>query len=94
MKKRFEWSPQARSDLKKIEREQAMQILMALTSYGETGEGDIKHLRGKLTGTRPSAWAIGASGFWKEKGISSTSWPSAAAAKPTGKLWPLRHCAI
>jgi mRNA-degrading endonuclease RelE of RelBE toxin-antitoxin system len=52
VKKRFKWSPQARSDLKEIEREQAMQILMALTRYAETGEGDIKHLRGKLTGTR------------------------------------------
>ena len=52
MKKRFEWSPQARSDLKEIEREQAMQILMALTRYGQTGEGDIKHLRGKLSGLR------------------------------------------
>jgi mRNA-degrading endonuclease RelE of RelBE toxin-antitoxin system len=52
VKKRFEWSPQARSDLKEIEREQAMQILMALTRYGQTGEGDIKHLRGKLSGLR------------------------------------------
>ena len=52
MKKHFEWSPQARSDLNEIEREQAMQILMALTRYGQTGEGDIKHLRGKLAGTR------------------------------------------
>ena len=34
MKKRFEWSPEARSDLKEVEREQAMQILMALTRYG------------------------------------------------------------
>ena len=50
--KRFEWSPQARSDLKEIEREQAVQILMALRRYGQTGEGDIKHLRGKLTGSR------------------------------------------
>jgi len=52
VKKRFEWSPQARSDLNEIEREPAMQILMALTRYGQTGEGDIKHLRGKLAGTR------------------------------------------
>ena len=52
MKKRFEWSPQARNDLREIEREQAMQILIALTRCGLTGEGDIKHLGGKLTGTR------------------------------------------
>jgi hypothetical protein len=25
---------------------------MALRRYGQTGEGDIKHLRGKLTGSR------------------------------------------
>jgi hypothetical protein len=38
VKKRFEWSPQACSDLKEIDREQAMQILMALTRYGHRSE--------------------------------------------------------
>ena len=38
-----------------------MQILIALTSYGQTGEGDIKRLRGKLTGTlrlRVGDWRV------------------------------------
>ena len=85
MRKRFEWSPQARGDLKEIEREQALQILKAFTRWGQTGEGDVKHLRGKLSGTHRLRVAIGASGFRKRKGTSSISWQSATAAKPTDK---------
>ncbi len=47
--------------MKEIEREQAMQILMALTRYGQTGEGYIKYLRGKLVGTcrlRVGDWRV------------------------------------
>jgi mRNA-degrading endonuclease RelE of RelBE toxin-antitoxin system len=38
VKKRFEWSPQARSDLKEIEREQAMQILMRPHATAKPGK--------------------------------------------------------
>jgi mRNA-degrading endonuclease RelE of RelBE toxin-antitoxin system len=42
--KRFVWQPAARADLRRIERETAMRILLALTQYGKTGEGDVKKL--------------------------------------------------
>jgi hypothetical protein len=42
---RFAWPASARSELRGVDREYAMRILMALTRYGETGEGDIKALR-------------------------------------------------
>ena len=43
---KFAWPESARSDLRGVDREYAMRILMALTRYGETGEGDIKALSG------------------------------------------------
>jgi mRNA interferase RelE/StbE len=43
---RFFFTPAAQEDLRRIDREQAMKILLALTRYGETGEGDVKQLKG------------------------------------------------
>ena len=43
---RFRFTEAARNDLRRIDREQAMQILQALARYGETGEGDVKRLQG------------------------------------------------
>jgi mRNA-degrading endonuclease RelE of RelBE toxin-antitoxin system len=43
--KRFEWTAQAKSELRQIEREQAMRILLELTRYSETGQGDVKRLQ-------------------------------------------------
>jgi hypothetical protein len=43
---RFFFTTAAQDDLRRIDREQAMKILLALTRYGETGEGDVKQLRG------------------------------------------------
>ena len=43
---RFRFTEAARSDLRRIDREQAMKILLALTRYAETGEGDVKQLKG------------------------------------------------
>jgi mRNA-degrading endonuclease RelE of RelBE toxin-antitoxin system len=43
---RFFFTPAAQDDLRRIDREHAMNILLALTRYGETGEGDIKQLKG------------------------------------------------
>jgi len=42
--KRFVWEPAARADLRRLDRETAMRILVALTRYGESGEGDVKPL--------------------------------------------------
>jgi mRNA-degrading endonuclease RelE of RelBE toxin-antitoxin system len=44
VKRTFIWQPAARSDLRQIDRETAMRILLALAQYGSTGEGDVKKL--------------------------------------------------
>jgi hypothetical protein len=41
LKLSFVWAPSARVELRRIERETAMRILLALTRYAETGEGDL-----------------------------------------------------
>lgn len=43
---RFIWTDHAKADLRQIDREQALQILRALTRYGNSGEGDLKRLKG------------------------------------------------
>jgi hypothetical protein len=40
----FVWEPAARADLRRLDRETAMHILLALTNHGESGEGDVKRL--------------------------------------------------
>ena len=42
---RFQWTDQAKGELRKIERQQAMNILLELTRYGATGQGDVKRLK-------------------------------------------------
>jgi mRNA-degrading endonuclease RelE of RelBE toxin-antitoxin system len=61
LKLHFVWASSARAELRKIERETAMRILLAPTRYGETGEGDVKALEGKFTGThrlRVGDWRV------------------------------------
>ena len=43
---RFRFTEAAGADLRRIDREQAMNILLALTRFGNTGEGDVKQLKG------------------------------------------------
>ena len=43
---RIRFTEAARSDLRRIDREQAMNILLALTRFCNTGEGDVKQLKG------------------------------------------------
>lgn len=40
-----DWSPQARADLRAIDRETALQILRAIDRYLGTGAGDVKKLQ-------------------------------------------------
>jgi hypothetical protein len=44
---KFIWPESARADLRGIDRDMAMRILLALTRYGDSGEGDIKDLAGE-----------------------------------------------
>ena len=43
---RFRFTESAQGDLRRIDREKARSILIALTRYGKTGEGDVKQLKG------------------------------------------------
>ena len=58
--KSFLWEPAARADLRKLDRETAMRILLTLTRYGETGEGDVKMLtdRDGLYRLRVGKWRL------------------------------------
>jgi mRNA-degrading endonuclease RelE of RelBE toxin-antitoxin system len=47
---RFIWPESARSELRATDRGSAMRILIALTRFGDSGEGDIKALSGEWTG--------------------------------------------
>ena len=42
---RSQWTDQAEGELRKVERQQAMNILLELTRYGATGQGDVKRLK-------------------------------------------------
>jgi mRNA-degrading endonuclease RelE of RelBE toxin-antitoxin system len=42
----FQWTEAAKSDLRSIDREQALNILHHVTDYGSTGNGDVKQLKG------------------------------------------------
>lgn len=44
-KKSITWSPEARSDLRAIDRETALRILRTIDAFVTTGAGDVKRLR-------------------------------------------------
>ena len=44
--KKIVFTPPARADVRRIDRETAMRILASLHRFAETGEGDIKKLEG------------------------------------------------
>ncbi len=46
------WSPEARADLRAIDRENAMQILYCVDRYLTNRTGDVKKLKHPLTGFR------------------------------------------
>jgi mRNA-degrading endonuclease RelE of RelBE toxin-antitoxin system len=46
------WSPEARADLRAIDRETALQILHSIDRYLASRTGDVKKLRPPLTGFR------------------------------------------
>ena len=60
MMRSFLWEPAARADLRKLDRETAMRILLTLTRYGNTGEGDVKMLtdRDGLYRLRVGKWRL------------------------------------
>lgn len=46
------WSPEARADLRAIDRETAIQILRCIDRYLSSRTGDVKKLKAPVTGFR------------------------------------------
>lgn len=45
--KKIAWSDDARADVRRIDRTTAMRILIAIHRFAESGEGDVKELKGQ-----------------------------------------------
>jgi mRNA interferase RelE/StbE len=45
--KRISWTGPAKADVRRLDRETAMQILVSLHRFAELGAGDVKALRGR-----------------------------------------------
>jgi mRNA interferase RelE/StbE len=45
--RKIAWSESARADIRRLDRDTAMRIFAALHRFAETGEGDIKKLKGE-----------------------------------------------
>lgn len=45
--KKIAWSEPARADIRRLDRDTAMRILAGLHHFAETGQGDIKKLKGE-----------------------------------------------
>lgn len=45
--KKIAWSERARADIRRLDRDTAMRIFAALHRFAETGESDIKKLKGE-----------------------------------------------
>ncbi|HWY19594.1 MAG TPA: type II toxin-antitoxin system RelE/ParE family toxin [Candidatus Acidoferrum sp.] len=45
--KKIDWSEDARADVRRIDRKMAMRIFTTIQRFAETGEGDVKELKGQ-----------------------------------------------
>jgi mRNA interferase RelE/StbE len=45
--KKIDWSEDARADVRRIDRKMAMRIFTTILRFAETGEGDVKELKGQ-----------------------------------------------
>lgn len=50
--KKIVFTPAARADVRRIDRDTAMRILTALDHFARTGEGDVKKLQGNTNDLR------------------------------------------
>ena len=73
---RFRWTDQAKGELRKIERQQAMNILLELTRYGTTGQGDVKRLKNSDQ-YRLRVTTVSASWRWKTARCESCAFATA-----------------
>ena len=58
MKKRFNWTGEARTDLRRIRKEQVLDILKALDRFSREGAGDIRKLTDDAQALTDSVQAI------------------------------------
>lgn len=82
--KKIAWSEQARADIRRLDRETAMRILTALHRFAETGEGDIKRLKGSPT-NNDYAWETTVYASLKSLSRLSVSIRYGIASKPIDK---------
>ena len=45
--KKISWSEEARADIRRIDRKIAMRIFTTIQRFAETGEGNVKQLKGR-----------------------------------------------
>ena len=45
--RKIDWSEHAQADIRRLDRDTAMRIFAALHRFAETGEGDVKKLKGE-----------------------------------------------
>ena len=45
--RKIDWSEDARADVRRIDRKMAMRIFTTIQRFAETGEGDVKQLKGE-----------------------------------------------
>jgi len=45
--KKIDWSEDARADVRRIDRKMAMRIFTTIQRFAETGEGDVKEIKGE-----------------------------------------------
>lgn len=64
MPKHIHWSDEARADLRAIDRETALRILVAVGRFLKTGVGDVKQFHPPLFRLRVDGWRI----FYREQG--------------------------
>jgi mRNA interferase RelE/StbE len=50
--RKIAWSEHARADIRRLDRDTAMRIFAALHRFAETGEGDVRKLKGESSELR------------------------------------------
>lgn len=58
---RAEWTARARKDLDRLDRRTRDRIVSAVETLARTGQGDVRHLKGKFAGTyrlRVGEWRV------------------------------------
>jgi mRNA interferase RelE/StbE len=45
--RKISWSEDARADVRRIDRKTAMRVFTSIQRFAETGEGDVKELKGE-----------------------------------------------